>query len=65
MTRLEELEKLRLNKPEPSRNAIEDIIRSMQRNRFLVRPSYQRQEVINPAKMSAIIESVLLGKYFN
>jgi hypothetical protein len=61
MTKLSELEKLRLNKPEPSRSRSEDIARSMLRNRFLVRPSYQRKEVMNTAKMSAIIESVLLG----
>lgn len=60
-TKLTELESLRLNKPEPSRNSIDDIIRTMQRRRFLVRPSYQRKEVINPTKASSIIESVLLG----
>ncbi len=59
--RLNDLESLRLNKPEPSRNSIEDIIRTMQRRRFLVRPSYQRKEVINISKASSIIESVILG----
>ncbi len=59
-TALSELESLRLNKPEPSRNSIDDIVRTMQRRRFLVRPSYQRQEVINPTKASSIIESILL-----
>jgi hypothetical protein len=33
----------------------------MNKRRFLVRPSYQRKEVINPSKASSIIESVLLG----
>lgn len=61
ITKLSELETLRLNKPEPSRNSIDDIVRVMQRRRFLVRPSYQRKEVINPTKASSIIESVLLG----
>ena len=60
-TKLSELESLRLNKPEPSRNSIDDIIRTMNRRKFLVRPSYQRKEVINPSKASSIIESVLLG----
>lgn len=60
-TRLSELESLRLNKPEPARNSIEDIVRSMQKRRFLVRPTYQRNEVINPSKCSSIIESILLG----
>jgi hypothetical protein len=61
MTKLSELESLRLNKPEPARNSIEDIRRVMQRRRFLVRPSYQRSEVINSTKASSIIESILLG----
>ena len=59
--KLGELESLRLNKPEPARNSIEDIRRVMQRRRFLVRPSYQRKEVINLPKASSIIESILLG----
>ena len=59
-SKLSELESLRLNKPEPSKNSIDDIIRTMQRRKFLVRPSYQRKEVINPTKASSIIESVLL-----
>jgi hypothetical protein len=60
-TRISELAELRLNKPEPTRLMIDEIIDLMRRGRFLVRPSYQRKEVINPTKMSAIIESVLLG----
>lgn len=59
-TALSELESLRLNKPEPSRSSIDDIVRTMQRRRFLIRPSYQRQEVINPTKAASIIESILL-----
>jgi 5-methylcytosine-specific restriction endonuclease McrA len=60
-TKLSELESLRLNKPEPSRISIDDVVRLMNKRRFLVRPSYQRKEVINPSKASSIIESVLLG----
>jgi hypothetical protein len=56
-----QLESLRLNKPEPSRTSIEDISRVMTRRKFLVRPSYQRSEVINLPKASSIIESILLG----
>jgi len=56
-----QLDSLRLNKPEPSRNSIEDISRVMKRRKFLVRPSYQRSEVINLSKASSIIESILLG----
>jgi Protein of unknown function DUF262/HNH endonuclease len=58
---LDQLESLRLNKPEPSRTSIEDISRVMTRRKFLVRPSYQRSEVINLPKASSIIESILLG----
>lgn len=60
-TKLSELESLRLNKPEPSRISIDDVVRLMNKRRFLVRPSYQRKEVINPTKASSIIESILLG----
>lgn len=60
-TKLSELETLRLSKPEPSNNSIDDIVRKMTRRRFLLRPSYQRKEVINVKKASSIIESVLLG----
>lgn len=54
-------EELRLNKPEPSSIAITDISRAMERQRFLIRPPYQRREVINKKKSSLIIESILLG----
>jgi hypothetical protein len=61
LTKQDELKTLRVNKPEPSRNSVEDLCRIMNRRRFLVRPTYQRKEVINPLKASAIIESILLG----
>jgi uncharacterized protein with ParB-like and HNH nuclease domain len=54
-------EALRINKPEPSSITIEDICRQMNRQRFLLRPPYQRSEVINKKKSSAIIESIFLG----
>lgn len=60
VTKLAELESLRVTKPEPSRNSIDDIARLMSRNIFLVRPSYQRTEVISVSKASSIIESILL-----
>lgn len=60
-TKLGELESLRLNKPEPSRISIDDVVRLMNKRRFLIRPSYQRKEVINLKKASSIIESILLG----
>ena len=52
---------LRINKPEPSSITIVDICRQMERQRFLIRPPYQRLEVKNRNKSSAIIESILLG----
>lgn len=54
-------DELRINKPEPSSIAITDICRLTDRQRFLLRPPYQRKEVINKKKSSAIIESILLG----
>jgi hypothetical protein len=60
-TKLEKLKDLGLSKPEPSNMSIEDVSRKMNRRKFLVRPSYQRVEVINKQKKSSIIESVLLG----
>lgn len=61
VTKLSALESLRITKPDPSRNSIDDIAMTMERKKFLVRPSYQRSEVINLSKASAIIESILLG----
>ncbi len=60
-TKLSELELLRIQKPEPLCHSIDDTVKTMERKRFLVRPSYQRAEVINISKASAIIESILLG----
>lgn len=54
-------DELRINKPEPSSITIVDICRQMEKHRFLIRPSYQRAEVKNKNKSSAIIESILLG----
>lgn len=54
-------ENLRINKPEPVSEEIEDICRKLSNNNFLMRPTYQRDEVINKRKSSAIIESLLLG----
>lgn len=54
-------ENLRINKPEPVSEEIEDICRKLSKNNFLMRPTYQRDEVINKRKSSAIIESLLLG----
>lgn len=60
-TELAKLKSLRITKPDPSRLSIEDVHSDMLDNRFLVRPSYQRSEVIDLTKASALIESILLG----
>ncbi len=57
--KLNELETLRITKPEPSRSSIDDISRMMGKKRFLIRPTYQRSEVISLTKASSIIESIL------
>ncbi|UOE47856.1 DUF262 domain-containing protein [Mucilaginibacter sp. SMC90] len=58
---LEKFESLRLNKPDASSITIDDICLQMENARFLIRPPYQRDEVINKIKSSAIIESIILG----
>lgn len=57
---IEELKKFRLDKAEPSSTTIEDLTSQMMRKKFIIRPSYQREEVINLVKSSSIIESILL-----
>ena len=54
-------DELRINKPDPYSTAIVDICRQMGKERFLLRPPYQRKEALNRKKSSAIIESILLG----
>jgi len=61
LVRLAELESLKLSKPEPTNKSIDDVLRVMKRRRYMIRPSYQRKEVININKASSIIESILLG----
>lgn len=59
--KLDELSSLRVQKPDPSQVPIEEIVSELNSNRYLIRPSYQRQEKININKASAIIESIILG----
>jgi len=61
LTKLDQLEEMRLSKSEPTNMSIEDLTIKIKRQKFLVRPSYQRIEVINQIQKSSIIESVLLG----
>ena len=62
--KLKELNSLRITKPEPYKITIDDIAgKIVARRRFTIRPAYQREEVINLSKASAIIESILLDIY--
>ncbi|MCG6489965.1 DUF262 domain-containing protein [Vibrio parahaemolyticus] len=63
LLKIEALDSLRVLKPEPSSIPVEEIINDLNTNKYLVRPSYQRQEKINSKKASSIIESILLGIY--
>lgn len=59
--KLGELSSLRVQKPEPSLIPIEEIASELCGSKYLIRPSYQRQERINVYKASAIMESIILG----
>jgi len=59
--KLDELSSLRVLKPDASLVPIDEIINDLISTRYLIRPSYQRQEKINVYKASAIIESIILG----
>lgn len=59
--KLDELSSLRVQKPDASLVPIDELIGDLSSNRYLIRPSYQRQEKINIFKASAIIESIILG----
>jgi hypothetical protein len=58
---VDSINSIRINKPEPSNETIEDVCKKIKRVKFLVRPIYQRREVINRKKSSGLIESILLG----
>lgn len=54
-------EELRIKKPEPVSIRIPELLDLLKSTQFLLRPSYQREEVKNRKKASSIIESMLLG----
>lgn len=56
-----QLSKLRLIKPDPVSITIDDILTDMSRQKFLVRPKYQRSEIRNIQKSSYLLESIMLG----
>ncbi len=57
---VQELESLRTNKPSPISKTVEDVLSDLITDKYLIRPSYQRQEKISLNKASSIIESILL-----
>ena len=57
----EQLNNLKLIKPDPVSVTIDDILNEMLHSKFLVRPSYQRSEVKNIQKSSYLLESIMLG----
>ena len=56
-----QLNESKLKKPDPVSVTIDDILSDMKRNKFLIRPDYQRSEVVNLGKSSYLIESIMLG----
>ena len=59
--KIQELDTLRVNKPDPSVVPVDEMITELSTNKYLLRPSYQREEKISIFKSSAIIESIILG----
>ena len=57
----EQVKLLGLIKPDPVSVAIDDILVEMSQEKFLVRPDYQRSEVMNIQKSSYLLESIMLG----
>lgn len=60
---MEQLEGLRINKPNPISKPIEEVLADVITSKYLIRPSYQRKEKVTELKASSIIESILLGIY--
>lgn len=57
----DQLNRLKLIKPDPVSVTIDDILVDMKNSKFLVRPTYQRSEVKNIQKSSYLLESIMLG----
>lgn len=58
---VQQLDGLRINKPSPVSKPIEEVLSDVLTTKYLLRPTYQRQERITEQKASSIIESILLG----
>lgn len=55
-----QLPEARTKRPSATSISIDSLMNTLKRNRFLLRPAYQREEVINKTKSTSIIESILL-----
>lgn len=60
-TVIQQLAGLRINKPSPISKPIEEVLSDVLTTKYVLRPTYQRQERITELKASSIIESILLG----
>lgn len=58
---IKQLDTLRINKPSPISKYIDELRNEVKSTKYLIRPSYQRQEKITILKASSIIESILLN----
>lgn len=58
---VQQLAGLRINKPSPIAKPVEEVLSDVVTTKYLLRPTYQRQEKITEQKASSIIESILLG----
>lgn len=54
-------DQFRISKSDPHTESVFDVIRNINRSRFLLRPTYQRSEVRNTTKASYLLESIMLG----
>lgn len=50
-----------IEKSSPVSMSIEDISDKIDRNKFIIRPKYQRSEVGNQSSASYLLESIMLG----
>jgi hypothetical protein len=57
----ETVQHVRIEKQDPIPITVEELCSDLARSKYLLRPAYQRKEVINKTKSSGIIESMLLG----
>mgnify|MGYP003376184752 CR=1 FL=1 len=58
---LTEIKENVVDKSSPISMSIEDIVKKIDSNRFLIRPDYQRSEVGNQNSASYLLESIMLG----